>query len=166
MSPAPADLLIRGGTVIDGTGKAPLSADVAIKDGRIAYVGPRWPGTADRVLEAAGLWVTPGFYRHPQSFRFYFAGRPSGDEFDCPRGDSRSGGQLRPRLRPPNRSDHRPDERVRVRSADYPIDWRSVGQYLERLQERQPAVNVLTLVPNGRLRLGRGRAGGPAFHTG
>ena len=30
MSPAPADLLIRGGAVIDGTGKAPLSADVAI----------------------------------------------------------------------------------------------------------------------------------------
>ena len=38
-------------------------------------------------------------------------------------------------------------------AADYPIDWRSIDQYLERLQERQPAVNVLTLVPNGRLRL-------------
>ena len=61
MSPAPADLLVRGGTVIDGTGKAPLSADVAIKDGRIAYVEPRWPGTAAQVLEAAGLWVAPGF---------------------------------------------------------------------------------------------------------
>ena len=33
------DLVIRGGTVIDGTGRSPITADVAIKDGKIAQVG-------------------------------------------------------------------------------------------------------------------------------
>ncbi|MBW2274859.1 MAG: amidohydrolase family protein [Deltaproteobacteria bacterium] len=54
------DLLIRGGTLVDGTGSAPRKGDVAIKDGRIAAVGEVADG-ADRVLDAEGLTVTPGF---------------------------------------------------------------------------------------------------------
>ena len=36
----PADLLLRGGTVVDGTGAAALVADLAIDDGRIVAIGP------------------------------------------------------------------------------------------------------------------------------
>ena len=54
------DVLIRGGTVVDGTGAAPATADVAVRDGRIAEVG-RVDGTAARVVEADGALVTPGF---------------------------------------------------------------------------------------------------------
>ena len=88
MSPAPADLLIRGGTVIDGTGKAPPERGCGDQRRPHCARGTlAGPGTADR--GAGGQRVCGsrrGFYRHPQSFRFYFAGRPSGDEFNCPRG--------------------------------------------------------------------------------
>jgi N-acyl-D-amino-acid deacylase len=54
------DLMIRGGTVIDGTGAAPALADVAIRDGRIAAVGLDL-GPAREELDASGCIVTPGF---------------------------------------------------------------------------------------------------------
>ena len=54
------DLVIRGGTVVDGTGDAPRTADVAVDDGVIVEVG-RVDGTATRTIEADGLLVTPGF---------------------------------------------------------------------------------------------------------
>ncbi len=54
-----ADIVIRGGTVIDGTGAPGLAADVAVTDGRISEIGPGLSG--DRVLDAAGQAVTPGF---------------------------------------------------------------------------------------------------------
>ncbi len=54
------DLVIRGGTVVDGTGGAPRTADVAIDGGRIADVGDD-VGGGERVLDADGLLVTPGW---------------------------------------------------------------------------------------------------------
>jgi N-acyl-D-aspartate/D-glutamate deacylase len=54
------DLVIRGGTVVDGTGAAPAPGDVAIDDGRITAVGRvDDPGTEE--IDATGKVVTPGF---------------------------------------------------------------------------------------------------------
>src|ERR1700735_1629353 len=53
------DIVIRGGTIIDGTGKAPFSGDVAIAGGRIAAVGGKL-GPGQREVAAAGLVVPPG----------------------------------------------------------------------------------------------------------
>ncbi|HLY45666.1 MAG TPA: D-aminoacylase [Stellaceae bacterium] len=55
------DIVIRGGMVIDGSGRPGAIADVAIAGGRIAGVGPGLAGEAARVIDAAGLAVTPGF---------------------------------------------------------------------------------------------------------
>ena len=56
------DVLIRGGTVVDGTRVPKFKADLGIKDGRVAQVGGRMdPADADQVLEADGLIVAPGF---------------------------------------------------------------------------------------------------------
>ena len=54
------DLVIRGGTVIDGTGAERFTADVAVKDGRIVEVG-KVSGTGAREIDAVGALVTPGF---------------------------------------------------------------------------------------------------------
>ena len=54
------DVVIKGGTVVDGTGSAPRSADVAITDGVITEVG-RVDDTARDVIDADGAIVTPGF---------------------------------------------------------------------------------------------------------
>ncbi|MFN3233450.1 MAG: N-acyl-D-amino-acid deacylase family protein [Alphaproteobacteria bacterium] len=53
------DIAIRGGTIVDGTGKASFQGDVGIRDGKIAEVGD--VGAADRTLDAQGAIVTPGF---------------------------------------------------------------------------------------------------------
>src|SRR5579872_5341999 len=55
------DILIRGGLVIDGSGSAGAAGDVAIEAGRIAALGSALKGGAVRVIDAAGLAVTPGF---------------------------------------------------------------------------------------------------------
>ena len=55
------DLLIRGGTVIDGTQAPRVDADIAIRDGRIAAIGDLAGATAERVLDARGRIVAPGF---------------------------------------------------------------------------------------------------------
>lgn len=54
------DLVIRGGTVVDGTGLPGYVADVGIRDGRIAKIG-RITAGAQRTIDADGLAVTPGF---------------------------------------------------------------------------------------------------------
>ena len=54
------DLLIRGGSVIDGTGAARVTADVGIRDGRIVEIG-RIAAPAKRTIDADGLIVSPGF---------------------------------------------------------------------------------------------------------
>jgi N-acyl-D-amino-acid deacylase len=55
------DILIRGGTVIDGSGRPGNLADVAIAGGRIARIGPALTSAAARTIDASGLTVTPGF---------------------------------------------------------------------------------------------------------
>jgi N-acyl-D-amino-acid deacylase len=54
------DIVIRGGTIIDGTGKAQFTGDVAIAGGRIAAVGGK-QGPGRREIDASGLMVTPGW---------------------------------------------------------------------------------------------------------
>lgn len=55
------DLLIRGGRVLDGSGNPAVVADVGVRDGRIESVGDLSGATADRVVQAEGLFVAPGF---------------------------------------------------------------------------------------------------------
>jgi len=54
------NILIRGGTIYDGTGRAPFVADVAIQNDKILFVGA-YAGTTDREIDATGYIVTPGF---------------------------------------------------------------------------------------------------------
>jgi N-acyl-D-amino-acid deacylase len=60
-STAPFDVLIKGGTVYDGTGRVPGRADVAIKGDRIVAVGDLTKARARDVVDARGLAVAPGF---------------------------------------------------------------------------------------------------------
>lgn len=54
------DLVIRGGTVVDGGGAQPFEADVAVSGGRIVEVG-RVSRSGREEIDARGLCVTPGF---------------------------------------------------------------------------------------------------------
>ena len=79
------DTIIRGGTVIDGTGRPGFSADVGITAGKIAAVGALSAAPASRVIDASGRAVTPGFidiHRHADAAAF----RPGCGELELRQG--------------------------------------------------------------------------------
>lgn len=61
LADAPADLLLKGGRVVDGTGAPWFQADVLIDGGKIVEIGHVEPEAAKRVIDATGLVVAPGF---------------------------------------------------------------------------------------------------------
>jgi N-acyl-D-aspartate/D-glutamate deacylase len=61
MASAAGDLLVRGGTVVDGTGRPGHDGDVRVHDGRIVEIGPGLAGDGERELDASGAVVAPGF---------------------------------------------------------------------------------------------------------
>ena len=73
------DVLIRGGTIVDGTGAASFSGDVAVKDGKIAEVG-KVTGAAKRTVDAAGLMVAPGWV----DIHTHYDGQASWDPYMTP----------------------------------------------------------------------------------
>ena len=105
------DVVIRGGSVVDGTGAARRTADVAIHDGRITAIG-RDVGSGRRTIDADGLIVAPGFidvhtHLDVQGFWDCAPGHAA-----CPvYAESRSE-RTRTALR--SRSLHRPDRGVKI----------------------------------------------------
>ena len=68
------DILIQNGLLIDGSGAPGRLAQIAVKDGKIVGIGEALPGTAETVIDAAGLAVTPGFIdSHSHSDMQFFA---------------------------------------------------------------------------------------------
>ena len=55
------DLLIKNGAIIDGTGKEAFVADIAIKDGKIVRIETDIEESAEKIIDAKNLTVTPGF---------------------------------------------------------------------------------------------------------
>jgi N-acyl-D-aspartate/D-glutamate deacylase len=55
------DLLIKNGTIVDGTGRPRYQANIGVTDGRIAEIGSNIDGTARKVIDASDLIVAPGF---------------------------------------------------------------------------------------------------------
>ena len=55
------DLVIRGGSVVDGTGRPATTADIAVDDGLVTEVGRLDDTSASRTIDADGLLVTPGW---------------------------------------------------------------------------------------------------------
>src|SRR5206468_5332364 len=60
-TPPSFDVIIRGGTVYDGTGRPPVKTDVGIKGDRIAAIGNLSRASATTIVDAKGLAVVPGF---------------------------------------------------------------------------------------------------------
>src|SRR3954470_24804018 len=142
--PAAYSVLIRGGTIYDGSGGAPYVGDVAFKGDRIAYVGPHAPGRAARVVDASGKAVSPGFINMLSwaTESLIADGRGMSDTRQGVTlevmGEGDSMGPLNPRMK----------QLAVKRQGDikYPIRWTTLGQYLEYLQRKGITPNVASFI--------------------
>lgn len=55
------DLLIKNGLIFDGLGSTPMQCDIGIQNGKIVAIASSLTSNAPQVVDASGLWVTPGF---------------------------------------------------------------------------------------------------------
>ncbi len=145
------DLVIRNGTILDGTGNEPRVADVAVEHGRITAIGDLKKLKAKDEIDAAGLYVTPGFidiHSHsdytllvdPRAVSAIAQGVTLEVIGNCGFGCAPI---ANPQVAAAN---------IYGFSGEIALSWRTVGQYLDRLAAAKPAVNVVKLVPNGQLR--------------
>src|SRR6266511_512510 len=142
-STAPFDVLIKGGTVYDGTGRAPRRADVAIKGDRIVAVGDLTKARARSVVDARGLAVAPGFINmlsHSETSLIV---------------DSRSMSELKQGVNTQifGESSTGPlsDEMKRRRLAaqgdvKFDIPWTTLGEYLTWLEKRGVSQNFASFI--------------------
>ncbi len=148
--PAPAspaagfDVVLRGGTVYDGSGGPPRVADVGLRGDRIAAVGDLAGARAARTIDVHGLAVAPGFVNMLSwaTESLLVDGRALSDLRQGVTlevfGEGWSMGPLNAAMKKEGA-----DQQADVR---YPITWTTLGEYLETLERRGVSPNVASFV--------------------
>ena len=144
------DTVIRNGLIFDGSGQPPFKGDIAIDGDRIAYIGPHAPGKGRSEVDAHGKAVAPGFINmlaHPEE-SLLIDGRALSDlkqgvTLEVMGEDSM--GPLTPAMKK-DLSSHQGD-------IHYDVNWTTLGEYMEKLQQRGIAPNVASFVGAGTIRV-------------
>ena len=144
------DLIIRNGTLYDGSGQPPVTGDVAVDGDTIVEVGDLGQSSGRREVDANGLAVAPGFInmlswanvaliedgRSQSDIRQGVTLEVMGEGFSMgPWNDSIKAETL--------------EKQTDIR---YAIEWTTLGEYLQYLEDRGVATNVASFVGNGTLR--------------
>jgi N-acyl-D-aspartate/D-glutamate deacylase len=155
------DLVIRGGTVVDGTGKAPQEADVGIIGNRIAAVG-EIAGRGTEELDATGKLVTPGFV----DIHTHYDAQAVWDTHMAP--SSHHGvttavmGNCGVGFAPCKPGDRERLIELMEGVEDIPgavmheglrWEWESFSEYLEALERRQRDIDICALLPHAAMRV-------------
>ena len=145
------DLIIRGGTIYDGSGRPPVTADIAVDGERIVAIGDLGDARGKTEIDANGLAVSPGFINmlswatesllvDPRALSDVMQGVTL-EVF----GEGESMGPLTEEMK----------EEMVERQGDLKFDvaWTTLGEYLEHLERRGVSVNVASFVGATTLRV-------------
>jgi len=148
LSPTPGspdfDVIIKDGTVYDGTGAEPRRADVAIRGDRIAGIGDFKTAKAKTIIDAKGLAVAPGFINMLSwSTESLIQDGRSQSEIRQGvtteiMGEGESMGPVNARVR-----EHKMRQQTDIK---YDITWNTLGEYLRYLEKRGVSCNVASFI--------------------
>ncbi len=163
------DLIIRGGTIADGSGQPTRTGDVAV-DGSIVTAVGEVQGPARRVIDAEGLLVTPGWV----DIHTHYDGQATWDPEVSPSGwhgvTTVVMGNCGVGFAPARESDRAWLIQLMEGVEDIPgtalaegmnWNWETFGEYLDEVERTDRVLDVASLVPHGAVRayvLGEGRA--------
>src|SRR5687768_13973808 len=150
LQPRTYDLIVRGGTVYDGSGGPGRRTDVAIRDDRIVAVGDFSTAAAGTVIDAAGLAVAPGFINMLSwsTDSLLVDGRSQGEIRQGVTtqimGEGSSMGPLTPEMK----------RRMTEGQGDlrYEVTWTTLAEYLATLEKKGVSQNVASFIGSGTLR--------------
>ncbi|GIX49189.1 MAG: aminoacylase [Candidatus Tectimicrobiota bacterium] len=148
------DLLIRHGTIVDGTGAPGFRADLGVRGDRIAAIAPTLDAPARRTLDAGGLVVAPGFIDAHTHSDFTLLSVPGADSKvrqgittevvgNCGFSPAPVAPQTLALLK----------EYVGFLNPDLPWNWQRLGEFYAQVEARGCAINVVPLVGHGAVRI-------------
>ncbi len=150
------DLIIRGGTIIDGTGNKMFEADIAVTDGIISKIGDLKDEKAEKEIDAKGKYVTPGFVDISNRSDVYWR------IFKDPLLESLIrqgittiiGGNSGSSLAPIYNEHMFLSTQKWANTRDMNADWETVKEFLETVEARHLSVNFGTFVGHSTIRRG------------
>ncbi len=148
------DLLIKHGTVVDGTGAPGIQADVGVRQGQITAIAPDLEGEAVQEIDAQGRIVAPGFIDVHTHSDFSLLATPGADSKvrqgittevvgNCGFSPAPVSPGTLELLR----------EYAGFLNPHLSWDWQSLGDYYQRVAEQGCAINVAPLVGHGTVRI-------------
>jgi N-acyl-D-aspartate/D-glutamate deacylase len=156
------DLIIKNGQLFDGAGSGAQRCDLAVKNGLIARIAPSIEGSADRIVDAQGKIVTPGFV----DVHTHYDGQATWDVHLKPSSNLGTTtvvmGNCGVGFAPCREEDHEVLIKLMegveeipgsIMDAGLPWNWESFPQYLDALDERQKDIDVAVLFPHAPLRV-------------
>ena len=148
-------VLIRNGTILDGTGSPPYAADLAVTDGRITAIGEISPDASQRVIDAQGLVVAPGFIDiHTHSdVTLMLDPRCESKILQGVTTDVTGNCSFSPFPFAPDRMDLHDDHLHRIGDGVPPLTWNDMNGWAAAVAANPPAFNAAPLVGHGTIRV-------------
>lgn len=137
----PYDIVIVGGSVLNGDGTPAVRTDVGIRGGRIATIGDLSAATTARRIDASGLTVAPGFIDMHNHSDYTILVEPKAESMirqgvtTMVLGESRSAGPMKPGA-----------DEARARADGVTVDWTTLGEYFAKLERQHMATNIASYV--------------------
>lgn len=149
-------ILIKDGIIIDGTGKERYAADILTQDGKISRIGKLGRPASDKVIDAKGFFVTPGFIdltTHSDVAWTLFSA-PSQESFLRQGVTTITLGTCGSSLAPITGQGSINSIHKWAETGEVNINWFRMDEYLDMLEMLPKGVNMLTLIGHGTIRRG------------